>query len=104
VNTGRKALVARSRIVEDRCGALLVLTLVRLAVDFEFTSRTWWDEGGDDLWQGIAEGFDGSSVVVDEPLANSWLEQAQRILGWEDGPDYAPHPVRASPVDDDEDV
>ena len=34
---------------------LLALTLVRLAVDFEFASRTWWEAGGDDLWQGIAE-------------------------------------------------
>ena len=104
MNAGRNALVARCRILEDRSGALLVLTLARLAVDFEFASRTWWDEGGDDLWQGIAEGFDGSSVVIDEALADSWLEQARRIPGWEDGPDYAPHPVRASPVDDDEDV
>lgn len=83
---------------------LLILTLVRLAVDFEFASRTWWDEGGDDLWQGIAEGFDGSSVVVDEALASSWLEQARQIPGWEDGPEYAPHPVRAAPIEDDEDV
>jgi len=80
------------------------MTLVRLAVDFEFASRTWWEAGGDQLWEGIAEGFDGSSIVLDEGLATSWLEQARQISGWDEGPEYAPHPVRVSPVDEDEDV
>jgi len=78
--------------------------LIRLSVDFEFASQTWWEAGGRDLWDGIAEGFDGSSVVVDEGLAASWLDQARRIPGWNEGPDYAPHPVRSGPVEDDEDV
>jgi hypothetical protein len=78
--------------------------LIRLSVDFEFASRTWWESGGRDLWEGIAEGFDGSSVVLDEGLARSWLEQAQRIPGWSEGPDYAPHPVAAVAVEEDEDV
>jgi hypothetical protein len=76
--------------------------MMRLAVDFEHPSRTWWEKGGQELWEGIAEGFDGSSVVLDDDLARSWLEEASRIQGWEDGPDYAPHPVRASALAEDD--
>ncbi len=76
--------------------------VVRLAVDFEHASRTWWDNGGEELWQGISEGFDGSSVVVDDDLAASWLAAAREIAGWSDGPDYAPHPITCRPVEEDE--
>ena len=79
--------------------------MIRLAIDFENTSRTWWDKGGQELWDGITEGFDGSSVVVDAALAESWLSDARKLPGWADGPAYAPHPVSATPVDpDDEDL
>jgi hypothetical protein len=74
----------------------------RLSVDFEHTSRTWWESGGQELWDGITEGFDGSSVVVDDDLARSWLAEAGRLPGWEDGTEYAPHPIRCSEVDEDE--
>jgi hypothetical protein len=77
--------------------------MVRLSVDFEHTSRTWWENGGQELWDGITEGFDGSSVVVDDDLAQSWLTEARRIRGWEDGAEYAPHPIVVTPVEDDED-
>ena len=76
--------------------------MIRLAIDFEFASRTWWDNGGQDLWDALAEGFDGSGVVVDEDLASSWLAQAAQIEGWDDGPEYAPHPVRPLPLDEDD--
>ena len=76
--------------------------MVRLSIDFEFASRTWWENGGEDLWEALREGFDGSGVIVDEDLAHSWIAQARSIEGWDDGPEYAPHPVRASPVADDE--
>jgi hypothetical protein len=76
--------------------------MIRLSVDFEFPSREWWDAGGSELWDGLAEGFDGSSLLVDDDLAASWLAQAQAIPGWSAGPDYAPHPVRATPVDEDD--
>ncbi len=76
--------------------------MTRLAIDFEHTSRTWWDKGGQDLWDGITEGFDGSSIVVDAALAESWLSEAGKLPGWADGPAYAPHPVRATPVDPDD--
>ena len=55
-----------------------------------------------ELWEGIAEGFDGCSLVLDEPLAESWLSQARAIPGWDEGHDYAPHPIAVSPVDEDE--
>ncbi len=76
--------------------------MVRLSVDFECPARSWWEQGGQELWDGIAEGFDGSSVVLDESIAKSWLAEAGKLPGWDEGPDYAPHPIRASPVADDE--
>ncbi len=77
-------------------------TMIRLAVDFEFESRTWWDEGGQDLWDAITDGADESAVVLEESLAESWVAQAEKIEGWDDGHEYAPHPVSVSPVDEDE--
>ena len=76
--------------------------MIRLAVDFENPSRIWWESGGQELWDGIAEGFDGSAVLVDEHLAESWLAEARKIPGWEGGPEYAPHPVRLQEIDPDE--
>ena len=78
------------------------LQLVRLSVDFEHTDRTWWESGGQELWDGITEGFDGSSVVLDDDLAASWLQEAQRLPGWGGGPEYAPHPIAVSAVQEDE--
>ena len=34
----------------------------KLKVDFEFTSKMWWTSGGEDLWNGISEAFDGSEI------------------------------------------
>jgi hypothetical protein len=76
--------------------------MVRLSIDFEFTSRTWWENGGQELWDGIAEGFDGSRVVLDPSLAESWLAQARDIPGWDAGTEYAPHPVRLMQLDEDD--
>jgi hypothetical protein len=75
---------------------------MKLAVDFEHPSRLWWESGGQELWDGVAEAFDGSSVVLDDPLALSWIEEARKIAGWDAGPEWAPHPVRVSPLNDDE--
>ena len=75
---------------------------MRLAIDFEFSSRTWWEAGGQELWDALTEAFDGSGVVVDEDLARSWLTQARVIEGWDDGAEYAPHLIRLSPIDDDD--
>jgi hypothetical protein len=76
--------------------------MVRLSIDFEFSPRDWWANGGQDLWEALAEAFDGAHVVVEENLANSWLEQARAIPGWDLGPEYAPHPVRLSELNEDD--
>jgi len=76
--------------------------MVRLAVDFENPAREWWEEGGRELWESIAESPDAAKIAVDESIAKSWLEQAATIPGWEGGPDYAPHPVRMLEIDPDE--
>ena len=76
--------------------------MIRLAVDFEFLSRTWWENGGQELWDGITEGFEDTSVVVDDDLAASWLAEARTIPGWGDGPDYAPNPIATRTVENDE--
>jgi hypothetical protein len=65
--------------IQTRAGSLP--HVVKLAIDYEHSSRLWWESGG----QG--------SVVLDEDLASSWLAAAGAIPGWSDGPDYAPHPV-----------
>jgi len=76
--------------------------VIRLAIDFENPARTWWENGGQELWDGIAEAFDNNTVLVDEHLAESWLAEARKIPGWDGGPEYAPHPVRLQEVDPDE--
>lgn len=78
--------------------------MVRLAIDFENSSPTWWDEGGRDLWEALTEAFDNNDVVVEESIAQSWLEQAAQIPGWDGGPEYAPHPICQKPIDEDEEV
>lgn len=78
--------------------------LVRLAIDYEHPSRLWWESGGQELWDAILESPDDKDAVLDQALADSWLAQASAIEGWNDGPDYAPHPVVSHPVDEDEDV
>lgn len=78
--------------------------LIRIAIDYEHPHRRWWDNGGQDLWDAILESPGANDVVLDESLARSWLAQAEAIEGWHDGPDYAPHPLTARPVDVDEDV
>ena len=40
--------------------------MIRLSVDFEHSSRTWWEQGGQELWDGISAGFGESVVVLDE--------------------------------------
>ena len=74
----------------------------KLSIDFEFASRAWWENGGQELWDAVTEGFDGSKVIVDDDLARSWLERASAIPGWDDGAEYAPHPIRASELEDDD--
>jgi hypothetical protein len=78
------------------------LALVRLSVDYEFSSRNWWEEGGQELWDAITQGFDGGVVLLEGDLARSWLEQARAVPGWNDGPEYAPHPIAEAPVDDED--
>jgi hypothetical protein len=77
--------------------------MVRLSIDFEHTSRTWWENGGQELWDGITEDFDGSSVVLDDSLAESWLAEAAKVSGWDEGTEYSPHPIGRSDVDEFED-
>jgi len=77
--------------------------LIRLSIDFEHAGRRWWENGGRELWEAILEPGE-RDAVLDEALARSWLAQAAAIEGWRDGPDHAPHPVTARPVDDDADV
>lgn len=78
------------------------MPFVRLAVDYEFPSRTWWETGGRELWEAVADGSDASAVILDGDLAASWLDRARLLPGWADGPEYAPHPISASDVGEDD--
>ena len=76
----------------------------RLSIDFEHASRTWWQSGGQELWEALAGDSDASQVVVEDSIAESWLAQAEGIPGWNAGPEFAPRPVTSAPVPDDEPV
>ncbi len=78
--------------------------MVRLAIDFENPSPDWWEAGGRDLWEALLEGFDNNDVVLERPLAESWLTQAALLSGWDGGPEWAPHPICMKSVDDDEEL
>lgn len=74
--------------------------MIKLAIDHEFASRTWWESGGQRLWDAISDGL--GSVVLEDDIARSWLEQASRLPGWDDGPEYAPHPITSGAVGEDD--
>ncbi len=76
------------------------MALVKLAIDYEFASRVWWQAGGQELWDAVNDG--AQAVLLDEDIAHSWLAQAAAISGWNQGPDYAPHPITVSPVDEED--
>ena len=78
--------------------------MLRLSIDFECSAPGWWEKGGRELWESITEGFDGSSIVLERSLAESWLARAREISGWEGGPDYAPHPIAVSEVAEDDEL
>ena len=80
------------------------MALVRLAIDYEFSSREWWDAGGQDLWEALADTGETAVVVLEETLADSWLAQARALPGWNDGHEYAPHPVAVSPADEEDEA
>jgi hypothetical protein len=77
-------------------------SMVRLAIDFENPATEWWENGGRDLWESIAEGFETSAALVERTIAESWLAQASSLPGWDGGPEHSPHPVRMVEVDEDE--
>ena len=72
--------------------------VVKLSIDYEFASKVWWESGGQDLWEAIAEG--AGNVVLDPGVAESWLAEAARLPGWSEGHEYAPHPINSSEPDE----
>ena len=78
--------------------------VVRIRIDFEHSARTWWESGGQELWDNIAESFDSGSVVLEASLAESWMQQAALLPGWNEGPAHAVHPVLVQDVNEDEGV
>ena len=79
-------------------------SMVRLAVDFENPGKLWWESGGRDLWEALLEGFDTSNVIVDRTIAESWLAEAEKLPGWDGGPEWAPHPICLKSIDEDEEL
>ena len=74
--------------------------MIQLAIDYEHSDRTWWEAGGQELWEMLLDEPDAGSVVLDEGVARSWLAQAAALPGWADtGHAYAPHPIRTSEFD-----
>ncbi len=74
--------------------------MIRLAIDYEHSDRTWWEAGGQDLWESLLDEPDAGAVVVDDSIARSWLASASSLPGWEGtGHEYAPHPIQSSDFD-----
>ena len=74
--------------------------MTRLSIDYEHSDRTWWESGGQDLWESLLDEPDAGSVVLDDTVARSWLDAAAAIPGWEGaGHEFAPHPIRSSEFD-----
>lgn len=98
-------VVAAPRPSDPATCGYIARAMMKLSIDFEHPSREWWDAGGQELWEGIIEEAGASSVVLDDDLAASWLAQAGALPGWDGGPEFAPHPIAArSLADDDPDV
>ncbi len=76
--------------------------MTKLGIDYEHDDRTWWEAGGADLWEGIAGDREAGQVIVDDDLAASWLASAARLPGWGSGPEYAPNPIRAAALSEDD--
>jgi hypothetical protein len=74
----------------------------KLSIDYEHASRKWWESGGQELWDGVTEGFEQTSVLLDDDLAASWISAASSISGWNEGPEYAPHPVAIQTLSEDD--
>ena len=78
--------------------------MIKIAIDFECNADEWWESGGRDLWESLIEGFDNNSVLLDDAVASSVMEQAARIPGWDTGVEHARHPLRLDAVDADEEL
>ena len=78
--------------------------MIKIAIDFECPAPEWWEAGGRELWQSLAEGFDNNSILLDESIADSVMAQAATLPGWESGHEHAPHPLRLEEVDEDEEL
>jgi hypothetical protein len=73
--------------------------MTRLAIDYENPARTWWESGGQELWDSLLDPGE-NSVVLDDDVARSWLKEASQIPGWSEGPEYAPHPIVSGEADE----
>ncbi len=81
-----------------------VSEVMRLAIGIDNPGREWWAQGGRELWDGLQEEEGASAVVVELHLGRSWLQEAARIPGWDDGPGHAPHPICEKTINDDEEL
>ena len=79
-------------------------SMVRLAIDFENPATDWWENGGRVLWESIIEGFENNAALLERTLAESWIEQASQLPGWDGGPEHSPHPIRVVELDEDEEL
>ena len=80
------------------------MAMVRLAIDFDNPGKEWWENGGQDYWDALIEGFDNNDVLLEQSIADSWLSQAASLPGWNGGPEHAPHPIRIKQIDEDEEL
>lgn len=76
---------------------------VRISVDYENNAVRWWDAGGRELWEKWAgeddSDSDSDALILEEHMLQYFLEDAERIEGWSDGPNHARTPVVINDLD-----
>lgn len=80
----------------------------RISVDYENNANAWWEDARQQLDQAPAnvrarlmpllEPLGPAQIDVADSTAEAIVDWAESLEGWDDGPDYAPHPLLAQDV------
>ena len=65
----------------------------RIFVDNENNAEKWWDGGGRELWKQLVSPYFGiNEIIVSGEVLDAFLDAAEAIPGYSDGPEYAENP------------
>ena len=72
----------------------------RITIDYENNAEEWWDGGGRALWkQLVSPDFWLDEKIVSGEILDAFLDAAEKIPGYSDGPEYAENPFCVSVVE-----